>query len=304
MANTITNFYSFTAGTKARASEMNTNFDNFRGDIIPINTDTASASDMTHNLGGSTHRWNVGYFGSANFKGATTTSEFIIQNQTGVTAGAAEFLINTTTLSNFGFGEFGFQGNTTTNYTKFQFQSGVTAGAIDLLMGSTTIGGWTTNGHHRKHIAPLQYTSSSAPAGTAIIIGSTSFSCRIDTTGSYTIASMRLTVKGSGVIAVDLINGRPAVEVGIGSNVYLFYYNVYYGTTTTAMTLASEFTNYPQIASFSTPRITVPISPSTICITNYSAGEIVVEARYRGGGVSNTTGSTAHYTGSIMVREL
>ena len=57
MPNTITGFNTFGAGTKARATEVNQNFSNFRGDIIPINESTITASDGVHNLGGTGHEW-------------------------------------------------------------------------------------------------------------------------------------------------------------------------------------------------------------------------------------------------------
>lgn len=57
MANTITAFHTFTPNTKAKSAEVNTNFSNFRGDLVPINTDTASASNATHDLGTSDHKW-------------------------------------------------------------------------------------------------------------------------------------------------------------------------------------------------------------------------------------------------------
>lgn len=57
MANTITNYYTFVANTPARASEVNNNFLNHRGDLVPINDDSVSASDNTHVLGSSEHRW-------------------------------------------------------------------------------------------------------------------------------------------------------------------------------------------------------------------------------------------------------
>lgn len=61
---TITTFYTFTANTKARATQVNNNFDIFRGHSVPINTDTATASNNSHDLGSTEHRWRTGYFGT------------------------------------------------------------------------------------------------------------------------------------------------------------------------------------------------------------------------------------------------
>jgi len=57
MPNTITGYTTFTPGTKAKSAEVNENFSNHRGDLIPINTDTATASDDTHYLGTEEHRY-------------------------------------------------------------------------------------------------------------------------------------------------------------------------------------------------------------------------------------------------------
>lgn len=55
--NTITSFITMVAGTRARAQHVNTNFDVFRGNLLPVNTDTATASHQTHNLGSLDHQW-------------------------------------------------------------------------------------------------------------------------------------------------------------------------------------------------------------------------------------------------------
>lgn len=73
---TITSFYTFTQNTKARASEVNTNFSVFRGHILPINTDTASASDLTYNLGATDHRWGTLYVNSIELATSTSTINF------------------------------------------------------------------------------------------------------------------------------------------------------------------------------------------------------------------------------------
>lgn len=67
MSNTITAYTTFKAGAKARSSEVNANFSNHRGDLIPIEENTAAASDLTHDLGTDDHRWKeakigVGYW--------------------------------------------------------------------------------------------------------------------------------------------------------------------------------------------------------------------------------------------------
>lgn len=60
---TLTSFYSFTAGTKARASEVQNNFSVFRGHLLPINPNTVAAIDNTYGLGSSEYRWASVYTG-------------------------------------------------------------------------------------------------------------------------------------------------------------------------------------------------------------------------------------------------
>jgi hypothetical protein len=54
---TITAFYNFTANTKARASQVNNNFDVFRGHIIPVSTTTATSDNNTWDLGSNNYQW-------------------------------------------------------------------------------------------------------------------------------------------------------------------------------------------------------------------------------------------------------
>lgn len=76
---TVTSFFTFVAGTKARASQVNTNFDNYRGHILPINTDTATASHQTHDLGSVDHSWNRIYLRTAPFVNGAQLGKLPIQ---------------------------------------------------------------------------------------------------------------------------------------------------------------------------------------------------------------------------------
>lgn len=99
MPTTVTSYYTFAPATKARSSQVNTNFSNYRGDLLPINENTASASDVTHNLGGSDHRWKTGYVKEIDFQTSTTTAGLLLRGQTTNTTGAYEFLINGVTTA-------------------------------------------------------------------------------------------------------------------------------------------------------------------------------------------------------------
>jgi len=70
---TITAFTTFAANTTAKSSEVNANFGNFRGIMIPISTDTITSSDATHDLGAADHRWKDGYFSGVAHLGVANT---------------------------------------------------------------------------------------------------------------------------------------------------------------------------------------------------------------------------------------
>lgn len=72
---TITAFYSFTANTKAKASQVNTNFSNFRGHIVAIDPNTTTAINETYDLGSTEYRWRTGYFREIDLKSNTTTGQ-------------------------------------------------------------------------------------------------------------------------------------------------------------------------------------------------------------------------------------
>jgi hypothetical protein len=92
MGNTITSseFTTFVAGTPAKSGEVNGNFSIYRGGYIPINTDTSSASDLTHDVGAPDHRFRHGYSGSFHSTPGITTVAGTIGNWhlSGITNGA------------------------------------------------------------------------------------------------------------------------------------------------------------------------------------------------------------------------
>lgn len=70
---TITSFYSFAALTTIRSSEVNTNFSNFRGHLLPIDPSTATAATtMTYDLGSTDHAWAAIYGKNLNLFAHTT----------------------------------------------------------------------------------------------------------------------------------------------------------------------------------------------------------------------------------------
>jgi len=105
-SNTITAFYDFVAGTKARSSQVNNNFDVLRGHRLPMSTDTATASDSTHNLGSDGHRWLNGFIDSLNMSGATSTTDFKIVPSTANTLGSVDLMFGATTITTLTPGGF------------------------------------------------------------------------------------------------------------------------------------------------------------------------------------------------------
>lgn len=91
MPDTITSYNTFAASTKARASEVNTNFSNHRGTLVPINSDTATASTNTHDFGSEEHRWRNAYLGKIDFRSSTNTASLTLEGDTSNTTGAFLF---------------------------------------------------------------------------------------------------------------------------------------------------------------------------------------------------------------------
>jgi len=72
---TITTYYSFVAGTKARASEVTYNFGLYRGHNLPINPNTATAINSTYDLGSTEYRWRDSYVQRLDLQSNTTTGQ-------------------------------------------------------------------------------------------------------------------------------------------------------------------------------------------------------------------------------------
>jgi hypothetical protein len=77
---TITSFITMVAGTKARATHVNTNFDNSRGHRVPYETNTQAASHQTHDLGSSDHEWRRIYLTNPPFINGTQLGKIEIES--------------------------------------------------------------------------------------------------------------------------------------------------------------------------------------------------------------------------------
>lgn len=136
MPNTITTYNTFSGGTKARATQVNQNFSNYRGTLLPINEDSASASTNTHDLGSADHRWNDVYANTINLRGATSTSAFSVVPSTSSTAGSVNFMFGSTTACSFDPNGLVSAGATSTSGLSF---AGSTVGGTTIAGSSLTI---------------------------------------------------------------------------------------------------------------------------------------------------------------------
>lgn len=113
---TITAFYSFTANSRARASQVNANFSIFRGHILPVDPNTQTSVDNTYDLGSSEYYWRTGYFSSIDIRTSTSTASLSISGDVSAASGAfvlkvegvekyrfKDTVASTTTASNGGF---------------------------------------------------------------------------------------------------------------------------------------------------------------------------------------------------------
>lgn len=75
MPNTITSYNTFVANTTIRSSEVNANFSNHRGTLIPIHESTATAGTTgTYDLGSSEYTWLNAYLNNSLFADYDTTT--------------------------------------------------------------------------------------------------------------------------------------------------------------------------------------------------------------------------------------
>jgi hypothetical protein len=96
---TITSFYTFSGNTKARATNVNTNFSNFRGHLLPIDPNTISCIGDTYDVGSVEYRFNKAWVNYVEFDRPTTTCSVTQFSNTAVTAGSLITQINSISVS-------------------------------------------------------------------------------------------------------------------------------------------------------------------------------------------------------------
>lgn len=201
---TITTFYTFTANTKAKASEMNTNFSIFRGHIVPIEPLTITSSDITYDLGSAEHSWRGCYAESLYLDPMTSGAALILQADKALTAGAFVFKNNGTEIlrvSPNGFATFGSQGFTTTVNLTIAHDNSTTAGAFNFKIGSTESAKLEVDGFNYASLQQRDYTTAAQALtnkkGTIVLF---------DLTDRSTLAS---TTFGIGSTTFRPVNGNP-----------------------------------------------------------------------------------------------
>ena len=80
---TSTDLTTFVSGTQIKSSEMNSNFDTFRGHLLPVSANTSAAADATYDLGSTEYAWANGYID--NLVTATITTSTLVATTLTVT---------------------------------------------------------------------------------------------------------------------------------------------------------------------------------------------------------------------------
>ncbi|HLB42015.1 MAG TPA: hypothetical protein VJN02_04010 [Gammaproteobacteria bacterium] len=88
---TITAFYTFVANTRAKAAEVNSNFNIFRGHILPVDPNTTTAINNTYDLGSTDYIWRNLYVGNVRKPAESGTT----------TASAGQFALSSLFTGNF-----------------------------------------------------------------------------------------------------------------------------------------------------------------------------------------------------------
>lgn len=91
---TITSFYTFSADTKARASEVNANFNAFRGHFFPLDPNSVAGHDDLYDMGSIEYFWRTNYVRTLHLKGGATNTAYGEINMVAQTAGAMLFQIS------------------------------------------------------------------------------------------------------------------------------------------------------------------------------------------------------------------
>jgi hypothetical protein len=196
---TITAFYTFTANTKARASEINNNFSNFRGHLIPIDPNTQTASDNSYDLGSASWRWKDIYFAGSSYGddyfgnsfaiyGSTTTSNSLIQN------GGSD---------------------------------------LQVLIGSVTSAVFTASGLSGNHLIDGSVTKNKiAATGDYVFSGSSGSVAATGSSGIQTLTAMNITITTYGrPVCIAVSGSLDQTMLSLGSSIISSTFRIYRSST-------------------------------------------------------------------------
>lgn len=230
---TITAFYNFAANTKARASYVNNNFSTFRGHIIAIDPNTATAATTeTYDLGSTEYRWRTGYFREVDFKSNTSTGQ-ALQIVGDTAAGQNAFLMKTAgnIRARIGGGnnyvdldtttsQFDFRSNGTTlasmNVNKWVSNIPTSTGQWDFLLNGVTLTSLKTNGLERSIVkTPTLFQVGLNTSGSQNVdtISSIIFTLSVTSNGHPMLIGVNL-IEDTTTSYVALINTTVANSVG------------------------------------------------------------------------------------------
>lgn len=149
---TITTFYNFSPNTKARATQVNTNFDIFRGHLIPVDPNTAASANNTYDLGSSEYRWRRLYLPTDI---GTTTADIGQMALSPITTGSFQTLTSTAivgltiTITTAGRPvEIGCMGHNGQTSNSAQIGGGVVNGVLTIMRGGSTVTTFLINGSY------------------------------------------------------------------------------------------------------------------------------------------------------------
>lgn len=301
MPSTITAFHTFQPATKARSSQVNANFSNYRGDLLPINETTATASDGTHYLGASDHYWAGAYAKFIDMGGATTTARTIFRPLSSATTGGSEILFGANTAAVLLPGSLRFKGQTSTVDPVFEIDQANTTGHFALKFGSSTIAAWDADGLQPEGIDVAKVTTSSSLVGHCVYSGLTTLAAvGSDSTTGQTLTQNRIMARGGGLIEFNIVNSRMSTAASL-NNAH-FIVDVYRGNTTTAMALT--FSRLINLSSQNTTTGSVGGSIDLRYIDNsYSSGELIYRTMLRAL-AGNATSDSFSCTAAVFIKEI
>lgn len=260
---TITSFYNFSANTKARASQVNNNFDVFRGHIIPVDPNTATSANNTYDLGSNSYLW-ANIYGTNQYLndrllfGLTTTKQAIIKIDGETTSaevityinGTEKCRVNTNGIVSSNF--YGFLANPT-GYTSTAGKGYVAISSTITALGATTtatdiIGSTLTISTNGRPILIGLKGNTTAESGNRfqyevnspadrVFIGLYRNNSLIDLK-TYTGAGAGTT--GAGIIQAAL--PEPFIDV-VTVGTYNYHLKYYAGSTASSMNFALRYVN-------------------------------------------------------------